>query len=104
MLIIAGISPRIKTIDMTPRRCPSCGLFQAHLKRTDSYLNLFFIPVIRIKTGEPFLVCDRCENREAGHIYQSPIPGEPQKKNTCKFCGQALEPKFIYCPYCGKKS
>ena len=33
MFIIAGISPKIKSLDPTPRRCPTCGLHQAYLKR-----------------------------------------------------------------------
>ena len=52
MLIIAGISPKIVVLDNNPRRCPACGLVQTYLKRSDSYLSLFFIPIFRVKKGE----------------------------------------------------
>jgi hypothetical protein len=61
MILIAGVSPKIKVLDQNPRRCPGCGLNQAYSKRTDHYLSLFFIPIFRVKKGEPFIICDRCE-------------------------------------------
>jgi hypothetical protein len=57
---IAGISPKTKIIDEKPGRCPACGLHQAYQKRIDHYLSVFFIPLIRVKEGEPFIICERC--------------------------------------------
>jgi len=62
MFLIIGIAPKTKILDHTPRICPACGLAQARLKRVDSYFNLFFIPLIPVKKGEPFIICDRCES------------------------------------------
>lgn len=101
MFLIAGVSPKIKVLDHTPRICPSCGLAQARLKRADSYFNLFFIPIVRVKKGEPFVICDRCENisAELSPGYASPLDRVDSK---CNNCGEALDRKFQYCPYCGK--
>ena len=57
MFLIVGISPKTKIIDNTPRICQACGLAQARLQRVDSYFNLFFIPLFRVKKGEPFVIC-----------------------------------------------
>ncbi|MEZ4528970.1 MAG: zinc ribbon domain-containing protein [Desulfobacterales bacterium] len=61
MIFIGGVSPKIKIIDEKPVICPVCGLARAYYKRVDHYLNLFFIPLFRVKKGEPFLMCERCE-------------------------------------------
>ena len=103
MFIIAGISPRIKVLDGNPRLCPSCGLAQAYLKRADSYLSLFFIPLLRVKKGEPFIMCDRCETvvSELGTPFRTWKDPSP---NRCKSCGKPFDQGFIYCPYCGAKT
>ncbi len=104
MFLIAGISPRMKTLDTVPRICPSCGLAQAYLKRVDHYLSLFFIPIIRVRKGEPMLVCNRCQATG----YDRPAPGRPASGPAtalmCKQCGRTLEREFIFCPYCGAKN
>ena len=102
MILIAGVSPKTKTIDPTPRLCSRCGLAQAYLKRVDHYLSLFFIPVIRVKKGEPVWVCNRCES--AGFVAPKP----PSRSKTgppvmCTQCGRSLEEDFKYCPFCGQR-
>jgi hypothetical protein len=59
--LIAGVQPKTRVLDQTPARCPSCGLFQAQLRRVDHYFSLFFIPLLRVKQGTPFLYCQRCQ-------------------------------------------
>ncbi len=100
MILIAGVSSKTKTIDPTPRLCPSCGLAQAYLKRVDHYVSLFFIPVIRVKKGEPVLVCNRCEFAGFNAPKQQP-PSESPQPVMCKQCGRSLENDFRYCPFCG---
>jgi len=99
---IAGISPKIKLLDNKPQLCPICGLAQAYFKRIDYYFNLFFIPVLRVKKGEPFIMCEKCERNihEFGEEYNDWL--ETQNK-TCKSCGSALHKDFRYCPFCGKQ-
>ncbi|MBW2606053.1 MAG: zinc ribbon domain-containing protein [Deltaproteobacteria bacterium] len=101
MFIIAGISPKTKIIDKIPRRCPLCGLHQAYFKRVDNYFSLFFIPLIRVKKGEPFIMCNRCEGQisEFGEDQRG-WPG--QQKDKCKSCGRRIDKGFDFCPYCGK--
>lgn len=101
MFLIAGVSPRTKVLDNNPRRCPVCGLSQAYYKRIDHYFNLFFIPIFRVKKGEPFIMCERCERTV--HEFKEEYPHWPDKKGMqCNHCGKILEKDFEYCPYCGK--
>ncbi len=101
MFLIVGIAPKTKILDHTPRICPACGLAQARLKRVDSYFNLFFIPLIRVKKGETVIICDRCESvsSEMSSPYYAPQAGKYLK---CNSCGGPLDGKFRYCPHCGK--
>lgn len=98
---IGGISPKEVVLDERPRLCPICGLAQARYKRIDHYLNLFFIPVLRVKKGEPFLMCDRCERAvaEMGPEYHE--AAEAPDADRCGKCGRSLQPEFRYCPHCG---
>jgi len=102
MFIIAGISPKETVIDANPRICPSCGLAQAYLKRSDSYFSLFFIPLFRVRKGEPFIMCDRCKtvgSEQAAPFRTWKGPGP----NRCKSCGKTIDKGFVYCPYCGRQ-
>mgnify|MGYP005833538159 CR=1 FL=1 len=100
---IAGIQPKTKTLDKTPRLCPACGMQQAYLKRIDHYLSLFFIPLFPVKQGEPFLVCEHCERVRYEKEPQFEIPlGDIEKR--CRACGRVLEKDFLFCPYCGRQS
>lgn len=102
MIFIGGVSPKIKVVDPTPQVCPVCGLAQARIKRVDHYLNLFFIPVLRVKKGELFLMCERCERQvhEMGPEYREAIE---RMDARCEGCGRALHPDFKFCPHCGRK-
>lgn len=101
MIFIIGISPKTKTLDRTPKICTRCGLAQAHVKRTDHYLSLFLIPLIRVKNGDPVIVCDRCEQRmESGgwEYFRSQTASDA----VCPHCSRGIHHDFRYCPYCGK--
>jgi predicted RNA-binding Zn-ribbon protein involved in translation (DUF1610 family) len=104
--IIAGLQPRTKLLEPTPRRCPSCGLQQAYLQRVDHYLSLFFIPLLPVRRGDPFLFCRRCNQavegaakNQAGH---GPPPGGAAP-DRCAQCGRTLQAAFKYCPHCGQR-
>ena len=101
MIFIAGVTPKIKVLDQNPRRCPVCGLNQAYYKRMDHYLSLFFIPILRVKKGEPFIMCDRCE--QTFHELGADFTSHQQKgAQTCRYCGKNVGSDFKFCPYCGK--
>jgi hypothetical protein len=96
---IGGLQPKTIDIDGSPLLCPSCGLLRAKYKRVDHYLSLFFIPLIPVKKGEPFLFCDRCGVQTGGFSGNNQIN---IKSRSCKNCGRTLESDFNYCPFCGK--
>jgi hypothetical protein len=102
MIFIAGVSPKVKVLDQNPRRCPVCGLHQAYCKRTDHYLSLFFIPILRVKKGEPFVICARCE--QTAHAPGTDFTQQPpEEARRCGYCGKSLDKDFKYCPHCGKR-
>jgi hypothetical protein len=102
MIFIVGVTPKTKTLDQNPRRCPICGLNQAYAKRVDHYLSLFFIPVFRVKKGEPFIICDRCERTT--YDYGSDLRHQPKNDtHRCRYCGKPLDLDFKFCPYCSKR-
>ena len=102
MIFIAGVSPKRKVLDQNPRRCPMCGSSQAYSQRIDHYLSLFFIPVFRVKKGEPFVVCDSCVQATGG--FEPNFTGQQaDAPETCRDCGKTIDSDFNYCPYCGKR-
>ena len=103
MFLIAGVSPRTKVLDENPRICPVCGLYQAYFKRIDHYFNLFFIPILRVKKGDPFIMCDRCE--KTVHEFDQESAKMPvEKQMTCNHCDKSIHKDFKYCPHCGNPS
>jgi len=103
-LIISGIQPKTRVLDETPRRCPRCGLHQAYLKRMDHYLSLFFIPVLKVKTGEAVLVCNRCEGPADGPV-SDPRRSQPSPRaiRSCRFCARDFPADYAFCPLCGRR-
>jgi hypothetical protein len=79
MFLIAGVQPKTRRVDENPQRCPSCGRSQAYTTRVDHYLSLFFIPLIRVKQGEPFLLCEGC---------QRPANGSRATRSGCTAVGR----------------
>jgi rubrerythrin len=100
--LIAGIQQKTKVVDSAPQLCPICGLPQAWLKRTDHYLNIFFIPLFPVKRGEAFLVCENCERLQyrQGQEYDT---GFREAASRCASCGRVMERSFSFCPYCGRR-
>jgi hypothetical protein len=100
---IGGIQHKIKVLEDTPRRCPRCGLHQAYLKRVDHYLSVFFIPLLKVKTGEPVLVCNRCE-LPAGDSGADPFRSQtPPLARSCRFCNKGFPADYVFCPVCGRR-
>ncbi len=100
--LIAGVSPKTKIVDQTPRRCPACGLYQAYYQRVDHYFNLFFIPLVRVKKGEPFLMCERCQ-KPVDEFSRDFSENQDETGLLCRHCGNPVNRDFKYCPSCGKK-
>jgi len=100
VIFIGGIGPRQKRLDEQPRHCSNCGLSRAYLTRVDDYLSLFFIPLLRVRKGEPFIRCERCGHvtGEAGQVYS---PGTDLRRPRCHRCDASVQGDFRYCPQCG---
>lgn len=99
--LIAGVQPKTIDIDDHPRICPSCGLYRARLKRVDHYLSVFFLPILKVKKGSPFLDCQRCGSipEASGKSW---FGARERSDRACPHCGNTLEQAFSFCPYCGK--
>jgi predicted RNA-binding Zn-ribbon protein involved in translation (DUF1610 family) len=103
MFLIAGVQPKTRRVDENPQRCPSCGLARAYACRVDQYLSLFFIPLIRVKKGATFLLCDGCGRS----VDDSPVPPReaPSGVTTvCVACKRTFDSSFAYCPHCGQRA
>lgn len=105
MFLIAGLQPKTRRLDENPRRCPACGRVQAYPTRVDQYLSLFFIPLVRVKRGQPFLVCEGCQQPVAAG--QAPLPETPPPSGSdtvCVSCKKRFDDSFTYCPHCGQRN
>ena len=119
---IGGLEPRREVLDPGPLPCPSCGQRAARIERLRSYLSLFFVPLVPLRKGEPYLSCASCGAvrplRGEGAVgfpeaytpetydgLDQELTGElgPESPLTCPECGGPTEPEFDYCPYCGIK-
>jgi len=100
---VGGVQPKTVTLDENPRLCPACGLAQAKIKRIDHYLTLFFIPLFRVKKGEPLLMCERCGFVAPPDRAEEIANFSVGTRLECPKCGMILEPSFNYCPRCGTK-
>ncbi|MFO7713722.1 zinc ribbon domain-containing protein [Desulfosarcina sp.] len=104
MFLIAGVQPKTRRVDDNPQRCPVCGLAQAYRTRVDHYLSLFFIPLIRVKQGAPFLWCDGCQRPVDGSrapAREVPLSG---LSTVCVACKREFDSAFKYCPHCGQRA
>lgn len=102
-IFIAGVQPKTRTLDSTPQRCPRCGLHQAYTQQVDHYASLFFIPLVRVKKGVPFLYCRCCRQPVAASMAGAPTrPASEQPTPMCRRCGRSIETEHAYCPYCGQ--
>jgi hypothetical protein len=103
MFLIAGIQPRTHKGPKTAQICPRCGLARVHERRLDHYLSLFFIPLVRVKKGESFSWCERCQAPLVQpHGGIDPQAGAGPDTIVCPRCGERLDPAFRFCPQCGR--
>jgi uncharacterized CHY-type Zn-finger protein len=100
MFLIAGVSPKTTILDDKPQLCPICGLARARYRRVDHYFSLFFIPLLKVKKGEAFLMCDKCE-KEVNEFGYAHGVSHGEREVVCDACGKKMKEDFIFCPYCG---
>ncbi|MGD8210162.1 MAG: zinc ribbon domain-containing protein, partial [Desulfobacterales bacterium] len=77
-------------------------LHRAYFKRVDHYLSFFFIPLLRVKKGNPFIMCDRCE-KAVPEFDQDVSQQTGNRHKTCHYCKVSLDRDFKYCPHCGRR-
>jgi len=99
---IGGVQHKTIDLDEKLRICSSCGFYEAHVKRVDHYISIFFLPVLRLKKGLPFLLCKKC-----GHLSvesEDAFLRFPGRKfpNICSYCGKNTDPGFNFCPFCDR--
>jgi RNA polymerase subunit RPABC4/transcription elongation factor Spt4 len=101
---IGGIQPKVKVLEDRPQRCPRCGLHQAYLTRVDHYLSFFFIPLLKVRTGEPLLICRRCERpaQDPGSGWTADRSTQPTTQ-SCRYCGRGFPADYLFCPICGRR-
>ena len=100
--LIGGVQPKTVTLDEAPGICSACGLAQARLKRVDHYLSLFFIPLVRVKKGDPVLICNRCKAISSpGGDFRG--AAQEARRDKCSECGCPVAHDFRYCPSCGRR-
>ncbi len=99
---IAGVQPRERTVDKTPRRCPRCGHNSAVLKRTDRFFSLFFIPLFPVGEGREYLVCGNCGYSERESFLPEDLPFA-DRGTACPSCGREEERGYNFCPHCGRR-
>jgi RNA polymerase subunit RPABC4/transcription elongation factor Spt4 len=100
-LFIGGIQPRTVVLESLHQSCPVCGKVSVKLKRVDHYIAVFFIPLLRVKKGNPFLYCQHC-NLIVDEKGRETAFEHPDKQQKCRYCKQSFNPAYSYCPYCGK--
>lgn len=101
---IGGIQPRTVRLEKRAEACPYCSHFEVYVKKTDHYLSFFFIPLIRVKKGVPYVVCENCHNYVRSEYVGNERDMREEENLRCRSCGRQLEPGFSYCPYCGKSA
>lgn len=99
--LIGGIQPKTVELDKKSILCPSCGLYQARIKRIDHYLSIFFLPLLRIKKGDPFIICERCSSVFSAPLNQPLNVDKDDSISQCPHCGGWVERGFKFCPSCG---
>lgn len=104
MFLIAGVQPKTVRLSDQPQRCPSCGLNQAYATRLDHYLSLFFIPLIRVRSGEAFLLCEHCQRSVDPGPAPAPTPLSAGVDTVCVACNRTFDRSFKYCPHCGQRA
>jgi RNA polymerase subunit RPABC4/transcription elongation factor Spt4 len=105
---IGGIQPKTVRLEKQARACPFCSHFDVRLKRIDQYISLFFIPILRIKKGIPFLNCENCHvvlnshtDTDSRDFEFGEMKGGSEQR--CRSCGKFVAADYSYCPYCGKR-
>lgn len=117
-LFVGGVTPKTVTLrDLPAAECPACdaagGLQE---RRVDRVLSLFFVPLLTVHQGRPFLACSGCGWRagaaagEDGALSGAGAApgaagagGGADLPQVCRHCGAEVQDGsgWAFCPFCG---
>ena len=116
MIFIAGVSPKIKSLDRSSGVCPACGkAVDFYVNKKYSVITFFFIPTIPFGASY-FINCPNCESvmalsknkgKEIEQGYTTVINNgdiEIMQNNagpTCAACGAKIIFNQNFCYHCG---
>ncbi|XP_065881610.1 uncharacterized protein [Euphorbia lathyris] len=83
-------------------RCINCGSM-ADLVEYDKVLKIFFVPVWKWPGKDPAMYCNNCKFMFP-QSFSLPPPSKTDsvpESLRCRFCDQAVESQFKFCPFCG---
>lgn len=119
---IGGVTPRPVTEERRPLQlCPACETAGGvERRRVDHSLSVFFVPLLTVHRGAPFLACTHCGWTEfdsnsggglggAGRGIVEDADGDGGSKvaaprtgaQCCAQCGTRVDPAWSFCPFCG---
>lgn len=114
MIFIMDIVPMMKVLLKKPNKCQTCDqIGEIELIKAYECFRLFFIPLfkwhvqyyLRHSCGAQVAISEEVAMQMmAGKVDLETMYFSHQKEeqNVCRYCGQALQGAFEYCPYCGK--
>ncbi|GBF90225.1 hypothetical protein Rsub_03358 [Raphidocelis subcapitata] len=103
-VFVGGVSPHAVSRDLPARECPACGAVGAmQERRVDSDLSLFFVRVLTLERGAPFLACTRCgwTSMAGSGGNGAPAAGAVAQGPACPHCGSDVQRGWQWCPFCG---
>ena len=123
---VFGIEHKQREIcEVNQLQCKNCeGVSSGKLYKTFQCFHFFFVPIIKWNE-EYYLKCNRCRkifkiSSEKGRDFEKCMgkkltywdleevknnyEGEDSaEKMVCQNCGEKIDNKYKYCPYCGSK-
>jgi hypothetical protein len=73
MLLVFGIRQLYALVTTGTFHCPVCGVDRGYrLRSPRSWFHLFWVPLVPLRQGEPFVECDVCRSRFPQDVLEVP--------------------------------
>ena len=73
MLLVFGVRYLYALVATGRFHCPVCGVDRGYrLRHPRAWFHAFWIPLVPLRRGEPFVECDVCRSRFAEDVLESP--------------------------------
>ncbi|OWM88424.1 uncharacterized protein LOC116204719 [Punica granatum] len=101
---VGGVEQQVRQVlKYGAGRCITCGS-KADLVEYEKVLKAFFVPVWRWPGKEQLLHCNDCNlffpPQLSADRTTTAVADQPDVLR-CRFCKEAVEPEFRFCPFCG---